>query len=58
MFTSIPTNFAVKKWSNSWIIIKKLMIKKGINDAVKIEIRANKYTEKLISILLDIVFII
>lgn len=34
------------------------MIKKGINDAVKIEIRANKYTEKLISILLDIVFII
>lgn len=56
--TSTPNSFAVKKCPSSWIIIKRLITIKGTKEAVKIDIRANIYTNLSISKYLNIVFII
>ena len=40
---------AVRKWPNSWIIIKYVIVKNGTNEAVNIEIIPNKYINGLIS---------
>jgi len=56
--TFIFNNLAIIKWPNSCIIIRKLIIKNWINDAVNIAASENKYNELSISIYLEIVLII
>ena len=49
LLTSTFKILADRKWPNSWITIKLVMIINGINDAVRIDINANKYTKGFIS---------
>ena len=57
-FTSTFNNFAIKKCPSSCTIINVEIITKGINEAVKIANKANKYTNGFISKYLYIVFIV
>ena len=58
LLTSTFNNAAAIKWPSSWITIKVVMIINGINEAVSIATKANKYTMGFISKYLYIVLII